>query len=437
MKRADRILAGAGCFILLLIAWSVVINSKSAAEKQLDLMRQAAELISDGIYIRAVPLLEEAAGYNTRFTGEAESELKRVYLSLIEHRGFRRKYTNLLEKQMNRSDASYDVFAEAAEYYLGISRIPDALAVLKAGIGSTGSEELVILYEENRYTYELNRTVYDNVTAIFDSTIQVQIDGLWGIARSDGVIMIPCEYDEISTFSADRAVVRKNDEVYAVDTDNNRIAVIHEDVDEFGNLAGNRLPLFINGSWIRATGELIPGAVEFERLGMYSGGYTSAKENGKWGVIDSAAKWLIPAEFDEIIQDELGRCYAQGAVFARKHDVVYLFSGGRLTEETYDDARPFSGEGYAAVCRNGKWGYIDEHGTVVIDFLFDDALSFGQHLAAVKNGDLWGYINKQGHIVIEPGFLEAKSFADGSAPVYSQRGWQFITLIEYKKRASI
>ena len=338
---------------------------------------------------------------------------------------------------MNRSDAGPDVFAEAAGYYLGISRVPDALAVLKTGIDKTGNEALVLLYEKNRYSYEMNRTVYDCVTAIFNSSIQVRTDGLWGIARSDGILLIPCEYEAISTFSVDRAVVMKDAAVYAVDNNNNRIAVIHEAVDDFGNLADDRIAMLIDGSWIRATRELIPGAVMFEQLGMYSGGYAAAKENGKWGVIDMAAKWMIPAEYDEIIMDELGRCYAQGAVFARKDDMVRLYSGGMLTGEAYDDARPFSDEGFAAVKRNGKWGFIDEQGTVTIDFIFDDAQSFGQHLAAVMHGEYWGYINMQGDIVIEPVFLEAKSFSNGSAPVFTQRGWQFITLLEYKKSVSM
>lgn len=437
MKRADRILVVAGCILLLTISWIVVINSKSAVEKQLDLLRQAAELINDGIYIRAVPLLEEAAGYNTKYTLDAESELKKVYLVLIDQGGFRRKYTGLLEKQMGRAEAGPDVFAEAAGYYLGVRRVPDALAALRTGIEKTGSEALVTLYESSRYQYDMNRTVYENVTAIFDSAIQVRTDGLWGIAGSDGVLLIPCEYEAISTFSGGRAVVMKDSEVYAVDRNNNRIAVIRGGIEELGNLAEKRIPLQVNGIWIRATEELIPGAVAFERLGMYSDGYAAAMENGKWGVIDHAAKWLIPAEFDEIIMDELGRCWAQGAAFARNGDKVYLLSGGGRAAGEYEDARPFSDEGFAAVKRNGKWGFVDERGTVMIEFLFDDALSFGQHLAAVKQGDFWGYINMRGDIVIEPVFLEAKSFSDGSAPVFTQRGWQFITLLEYKKRAGI
>jgi len=415
----------------------VVINSKSTAERQLELMRQAAVLINDGIYIRAVPLLEEAAGYNARYTPAAEEELKKAYLALIDTRGFRRKYTDILERQMSRKDAHSGYFAEAANFYLGISRIPEALAVLKRGIEATGDEILISLYESCRYAFSMNRTSYDQVSAIYGTTVQVQSDGLWGIATSDGLLIIPCEYERISTYSVDRAIVMANGEVYAIDKNCNRVARLHERASDFGNFADDRIPLLIGGTWYRAMGDLAPGTQAFEQIGMYSGGYAAACVDGKWGVINTTSGWLIPAEYDGIIMDELGRCYAQGSVFVQSGGEVFLFTGNRQTGGPYEDARPFSGEGYAAVKRNGLWGFIDTSGTIMIDFVFEDALSFGQHLAAIKQDGFWGYISLYGNIAIEPVFIEAKSFCNGSAPVLTERGWLFITLLEYMRRQGL
>ena len=437
MKKGSRILIGVGCFALLLISWCIVISSKSTAEKQSELMRQAAAFMEDGIYVRAVPLLEEAAGYSTPYTQKAEDELKRAYLALINSAGYRRKYTDLLERQMDRKDAEPGVFEEAANYYLDLVKIPEALAVLKAGIAKTGSDALIAIYENSRYSYEMNRTSYEYVSDAHGPTVQVMNDGLWGIARIEGVVMIPCQYEKISTFSGDRAIVMKDGEIFAVDSDNNRVAKLKGGASDFGNFANERIPILIDGVWRRAYGDLTLGTVEFQQFGMYSEGCAAAQVAGKWGVIDSATSWIIPAEYDGVVMDGLGRSFAQGAAFVRNNGAVYLFADGRMIEDAYEDARPFSSEGYAAVKRGGKWGFIDANGTLRIDFRFDDALSFGQHVAAVKLGELWGYIGISGCIVVEPVFLEAKSFSCGSAPVLTERGWQFITFIEYKKGASL
>ena len=165
---------------------------------------------------------------------------------------------------------------------------------------------------------------------------------------------------------------------------------------------------------------------------MYSSGYAPAKQNGKWGLINtSGSEWLVEPQYDDIIRDELGRAYSQGVYFASKGGQIYLYTEGEQVSGPYEDAKPFA-DGWAAVRENGRWGFIDIAGNVQIGFQFDDALSFGQHLAAVKVDGQWGYVSKYGEIVIEPIFLSAKSFYRGSAPVQTVDGWRFITLTEYK-----
>ena len=170
-----------------------------------------------------------------------------------------------------------------------------------------------------------------------------------------------------------------------------------------------------------------------EGIGMFSEGYAPAKLNGRWGVLSTDGEaWMIAPEYDEIIQDKLGRCYDQGAVFVRKGSDVWLYVDGEQIGDVYEDAEPFSG-GWAAVKKDGKWGFIDRKGVVQIDYQFDQALSFSQHLAAVSQDGLWGYVSLYGEMVIEPIFLSAGSFYEGSAPVQTADGWQFISLLEYEE----
>lgn len=433
MKIGSRILIGIGCAALLLVSWIVAITAPTNGERQLSLINQAAALMEDKIYVTAVPLLEEAIGYNGEYTLEAEMLLKQAYLKLIDQQGYQRKYISLLESQMNRNDTASEIFLEAANFYLERSKLSDALTVLKTGIEKTGSEELTALYESNRYAYQMGYTMYEDVTSIYNDTIAVQVDGLWGLAKADGTLMIACQYDQISTYNNNRAIAREGEEIIAVDSSGNRIALLKEPASDFGNYADNRVSILINNVWRRATGDFEIGSASFEELGTYSDGYIAAKQNGKWGVVNLQNEWLLPPEYDAIIMDELGRAYGQGAVFAKTGDAVYLFVGSAKIGGPYDDAKPFGEEGYAAVKKDGEWGFIDTSGALKIPYQFDDALSFGQHLAAVKTGEFWSYISLSGETVIDAGFLLAKSFSNGSAPVLTNRGWQFITLLEYKE----
>lgn len=62
----------------------------------------------------------------------------------------------------------------------------------------------------------------------------------------------------------------------------------------------------------------------------------------------------------------------------------------------YEDAMPFS-EGLAAVKKDGKWGYIDESGAVVIPFQFDRAYGFNEGYAIVGNS-----LGERQEIIEEP-----------------------------------
>ena len=53
--------------------------------------------------------------------------------------------------------------------------------------------------------------------------------------------------------------------------------------------------------------------------------------------------------------------------------------------------------------KDGKYGYTDKDGNVVVDYIYDEAQEQNKYgFAAVKKGDLWGAIDLEGKEVVEP-----------------------------------
>jgi hypothetical protein len=69
--------------------------------------------------------------------------------------------------------------------------------------------------------------------------------------------------------------------------------------------------------------------------------------------------------------------------------------------------------------RNGKFGFLDEKGNILVPPQFDDAFRFNEGLAVVKSQGKWGYIDRSGKIAIPPTFRLASPFYEGRAFVIS------------------
>ncbi len=393
MKKGSRVILGIACILLIAVAWLSVSSIPSSDELQIEALAVANAYLEDDVFISAVPYLEEAVGYGGESVEEIEEILKSVYLELAGQQDFTKSYEALLENQCNRDGASIVLFQEAAEYYLSRGETSDALASLELGITKTQDQGLIDLYEANRYGYKMTYNSYEDVTAIFDGTIGVQYDGLWGVAGATGGILLQCQYDQVSTLRDGALVVEQDGLITMVDSSGNRLALPKTELLDFGNYTQSVVAVETADGWQWATSFMVLYETCYEELGSFYNGYACAKQDGKWGVLDASFEWYILPQYDEIIMDELGICYGQGAVFAKSGDQVVLLVDGEQVGATYEDACPFGSEGYAAVQQDGKWGFIDTTGTLQIAYQFDDALSFGQHLAAVQIGEYWGYIS--------------------------------------------
>ncbi|MCU1261470.1 MAG: Leptospira repeat protein, partial [Bryobacterales bacterium] len=67
--------------------------------------------------------------------------------------------------------------------------------------------------------------------------------------------------------------------------------------------------------------------------------------------------------------------------------------------------------------RQGKWGYVNRQGRVVVSPRFDEASDFFCGLAKVRVGDLWGYTSESGKLEIPAQFDSAADFKDDRAAV--------------------
>ncbi len=177
----------------------------------------------------------------------------------------------------------------------------------------------------------------------------------------------------------------------------------------------------------------------------------SIKVGGKFGAMDITGKVVIEPQYD----DELK--FSDGLARARVGSKVgYIDTAGRvvispkaeLTKGSGDFAQELSlaaaitgdfSEGLAVYTLDGKYGYVDRRGAVVIRAQFEKAGEFRDGEALVRTAEGYGSIDRRGKFKIEAKFDRPFWFSEGLAAVlvpgqgfgYIDRSGRFVIEPQY------
>ena len=172
-----------------------------------------------------------------------------------------------------------------------------------------------------------------------------------------------------------------------------------------------------------------------------------ARKNGKQGFVNSKGEWVIAPQFElcypfvdgfalvsplkdqYVLIDIEGKqlpipagyspsTFAGGLAPVKKDGKTgFIDKTGKLVVPAIYDEWSLPDEGMHIATRQGKSFYIDSTGKVLSGDGYDDAGGFSEGLGCVKIGDKHGYINKAGEVVIAPKYDFAVPFHEGLAEV--------------------
>ncbi len=120
----------------------------------------------------------------------------------------------------------------------------------------------------------------------------------------------------------------------------------------------------------------------------------SVKANGKWGFVDKDGEELIAPRYDwmgdEFVEGVIIVGYDGGGIGYANDE------GVEIVAPKYEQARDFC-NGFAAVCQDDKWGFIDKSGKEVIEVKYDDVDNFENGKAKVSLNEEEFEIDTQGN----------------------------------------
>lgn len=271
-------------------------------------------------------------------------------------------------------------------------------------LGQDNKEGFIIKSEDGKYgivdysNAQVLETKYEEIYKIYGNDFYVvKQDGKTSLIKKDGTVVLNEGFDEISA-------ILKN-------TEN---GIIYKKSNKYGVM--------------KTTGEITIEA-NYDELKETKSGIFIAKKDEKYGVIDlqnnqkvefkyqtmsyNEKADLYIAEDENFNNDLLDSSYTvkQTGILVELNDEKeyiemsqngeYKYYNFKFEEKNVTDI--LSSNTLFLSKKDGKYGFVDKEGNVVVDYIYDDATEQNTYgYAGIKKDGKWGAIDNKGNVIQEP-----------------------------------
>lgn len=256
--------------------------------------------------------------------------------------------------------------------------------------------------------------------------------GKYGIVDYSNNQVLEAKYDGIEkTHGNNQYVVKQGEKQVLVAKDGTEI--LKEGYDKIAEIlkSTENGVIFVKGNKygvMKLTGEVTIEA-NYEELKEAKSGLFIAKQNGKNGIIDLQINEKVAFNYESISYNEKADIYVatkadfsedilnsnfeikqtgilvelneeKGYLALRQNDETKYYNF-KFEEKNVKDIFTFNTLFLSK--KDGKYGFVDKEGKVVVDYIYDDATEQNScGYSAIKKDGKWGSIDNKGNIVQEP-----------------------------------
>lgn len=348
----------------------------------------------------------------------------------------------ILDAYIDAAKAAISKYPQTADYYVILAKNQERNGDLQAayktidrakrsGISSDQMEEI---YTRIAYLYDIKWYTHEDYHSCVAGFYPVKEDGKWGYLSEEG--------DHKSGF----------DYVFASQVGEEGIRILCADknvLEDEKKMIRGRLSFVPSAAGIYSEGLVaIQKGKEYgyyDSLGDYKfGSYFRASnfsngkaavsvKEGEWFFIDASGKRISDNTYQEIRLNLDGSYHKGGVMLAKSGGKYRLYNQQeeQIGNFECDDVDVLTEDGIVAFQNNGKWGFVDTAGNILVEAKFDRAKSFSNGLAAVCQDEKWGFSDKTGKVVIDYQFFDADYFNSKRNCLVktTAKDWQMLSLL--------
>lgn len=411
----NRILLTVLMGILVIAGWRTQLDISTTANMDIHSCLEQAEKCSNlALYEEAAEYYEEAMSIDSdRDIMDRILEVRELFYKEEVSDTAREELLNSLDEacQLYPKEVSY--WEREIGLYLENENYDDALRVCKAAFAQELSSDLLVKYRDQiKYSYREDTNYVeqyqDSVNGFF---LADSAENHWKWITDDLESDSDIEYAQLGCVGEKNIYACKtlDGKYFFYDTSYVKRGVIAGGPDKLGLYADGYCPVAYGDKYalIDLYGETLVDKLDY--ASSFQNGYACiSRGEGHWSRINTDGKEK-ELQVRQIVCDKAGRYICQDRVLAEEDNRYYLYNADlskKVDGFSCVKADVLTDDGWLAFQdENGKWGYVDMEGKVVIEPKYEDAKSFSHGVAAVCIDGKWGYINYDAQLVVKAQFL--------------------------------
>ncbi len=264
---------------------------------------------------------------------------------------------------------------------------------------------------------------YDFIGKFHDGIAVVSQDGKMGYIDKSGEEIIPPFYDDAEDFHDNLAIVGEKEKYGVINRTGKMVVPLsYLEIADFseGLAAATESDLY---GYINRTGTVVI-PFKYESASGFNNEMAICQKDELFGVIDKNDLTLIPFEYES-----LQWLWKDIFKYTRGESAGLIRSDGTLLLPGEFDGIGTFEEGKIVIVKDGKMGYADTSGAIIIQLLFDAGKEtlvqsqFHNGMAVVRKNNRYGLIDSTGKIVIQPTFEDLKFLSDSIIAFRKNSKW--------------
>lgn len=300
--------------------------------------------------------------------------------------------------------------------------------------------------------------IYDRIYSFADDYAIFYLDGYYGLLDREGYHAVEPVWEDVYFYSEGLMPALQNGKWGYVDLDGNTVIPFQYD-DVFSFTEGYAVVILgENYFYIDLSGQVASGY--FQEAYPFSEGLASVMQNGKWGYIDESFQVVIPCIYDSaydfedgiavVLQNDMYLCIddlgevvmpavedlylcEDGYALALESDLYGLYdlqSQSYVISPQYYDMMEY-GQGLVPVTLDGAdWFYVDLTNTPRLEGGYEGAMPFAEEIGRVMQNGKWGLIDQEGTLIAPCEWDWIATPENGMIPVEKNGLWGYLEIVK-------